>query len=432
MEYQKIANVIDDTSNQPFKFRTRNWVEINDESIGAYNVNSQIKFKTTMLKSSLCDYSDACILVKGTISAINTAAAGAALNNNDRKVIFKNCARFTNCISEINNTQIDNAKDIDIVMSMYNLIEYSDNYAKTTGSLWQYCKDIPARDANDEITEFRRGNTTDSFNFKAKMTGQTGDDGTKDVERMLLLKHLSNFWRTLEMPLINCEVSLILTWSSTCVLIATNIPNQIATFAITDAKLYVPVVTLSTQENTKFLQQLKLGFKRVINWNKYLSKPELLAQNKNLNHLIEPSFQGVNRLFVLAFENDDDRTSDEKYYLPTIEIKDYNIMINGENFFDQPIKNNKVTYENIRKIATGQGDDYTTGCLLDYSYFANTYKMIAVDLSKQQALDADPRAIQQINFTANLDRAGNTRVYFILEEAKETILDFSQGTVKVL
>ena len=100
--------------------------------------------------------------------------------------------------------------------------------------------------------------------------------------------------------------------------------------------------------------------------------------------------------------------------------------------FDQPIKNNKVTYDNIRKIAIGQGDDYTTGCLLDYPYFANTYKMIAVDLSKHQALDADPRAIQQINFTANLDRAGNTRVYFILEEAKETILDFSQETVKVL
>ena len=99
-------------------------------------------------------------------------------------------------------------------------------------------------------------------------------------------------------------------------------------------------------------------------------------------------------------------------------------MINGENFFDQPIKNNKVTYENIRKIAIGQGDDYTTGCLLHYPYFMDTYKMIAVDLSKQQALDADSRA--------NLDRAGNTRVYFILEEAKETILDFSQGTVKVL
>ena len=107
-------------------------------------------------------------------------------------------------------------------------------------------------------------------------------------------------------------------------------------------------------------------------------------------------------------------------------------MVDGKNFFDQPVKNNKVTYENIRKIATGQGDDYTTGCLLDYIYFKNYYKMIAVDLSKQQVLDADPKAIQQINFTANLDRVGNARINFILEEAKETVLDFSQGTVKVL
>ena len=433
MEYQKIANLIDDnTLNQPSKFRTRNWIEINDESRGAYNVNSQTKFKTTILKSSLCDYSDAYILVKGTITVNNTAAAGAAANNTNKKVIFKNCAPFTNCISEINNTQIDIAKDIDIVMPMYNLIEYSDNYAKTTGSLWQYCKDIPARNANGEIIVFGANNTTDSFKFKAKIISQTGNDGTKDAEIIVPLKYLSNFWRTLGMPLINCEVILILTWSSTCVLIATGIPNQNATFAITDTKLYAPVVTLSTKENTKFFQQLKSGFKRVINWNKYLSKPELLAQNPNLNHLVEPSFQGVNRLFVLAFENDDDRTSDDRYYLPTVKIKDYNIVINGENFFDQPIKNNKITYDNIRKIATGQGDDYTTGCLLDYTYFANTYKVIAVDLSKQLALDVAPRVIQQINFTANLDRAGNARVYFILEEAKETTLDFSQGTVKVL
>ena len=434
MEYQKIANLIDDnTLNQPSKFRTRYWVEINYESRGAYNVNSQIKFKTTMLKSSLCDYSDAYILVKGTISANNTAAQDAAANNINKRVIFKNCAPFTNCISGINNTQIDNAKDIDIVMPMYNLIKYSDNYAKTTGSLWQYCKDIPARnDATDEIIAFDAKNLTDSFKFKAKITGQTENDGTKDVEIMVPLKYLSNCWRTLEMPLINCEVNIILTWSSTCVIASVIVANQAATFEITDTKLYVPVVTLSTQENTKSLQQLKSGFKRVINWNKYLSKPELLAQNPNLNHLVEPSFQGINRLFVLAFENDNDRTSDEEYYLPTVEIKDHNIVINGENFFDQPIKNNKITYDNIRKIVIGQGDDYTTGCLLDYPYFEDTYKMIAVDLSKQQALDADPRAIQQINFTANLDKAGNTRVCFILEEAKETILDFSQGTVKVL
>ena len=208
--------------------------------------------------------------------------------------------------------------------------------------------------------------------------------------------------------------------------------STFATFAITDTTLYVPVVTLSTQDNAKLLEQLNSGFKRVINWNKYLSKPELLAQNPNLNHLVEPSFQGVNKLFVLAFENDAQRTNSKGYYLPNVEIKIYNVMTNGENFFDQPIKDNKVTYESIRKIATGRGDNYTTGCLLDYPYFKDSYKMIAVDLSKQQALDADPRENQQMNFTANLDRAGNTRIYFILEEAKETKLDFSQGTVKVL
>ena len=282
MEYQKIADLIDDTSNQPSKFRTNNWIEINDESRGAYNVNSQIRFKTTMLKSSSCDYRDAYILVKGTASVNNTAAVGAAVHNTNKKVIFKNCAPFTNCISEIHNTQIDNAKDIDIVMPMYNLIEYSDNYAKTTGSLWQYCKDIPARNNNNNaIIIFAENNLTNSFNFKVKFTSQTAINGTKDVEIMVPLKYLSNFSRTLEMPLINCEVNLILTWSSTCVLVASNIEAQNATFAITDTKLYVPVVTLSTQENTKFLQQLKSGFKRVINWNKNLSKPELLAQSKS-------------------------------------------------------------------------------------------------------------------------------------------------------
>ena len=275
MEYQKIANLIDDTSSKPSKFRTKNWVEINDESRGTYNVNSQIKFQTAMLKSSLYDYIDAYILVKETIT-INGIGADAAARQEDERdkgVAFKNCAPFTNFISEINNTQVDNAKDIDIVMSMYNLIEYSDNYSKTSGVLWQYFRDEP--DDNLEDSE--------SFKSKIKITGKTpNDDNEKDVEIMVPLKYFSNFWRTLEMPLINCEVSLILTWSSTCVI--TN-SNGAGTFAVTDTKLYAPVVTLSTQGNTqeKLLQQLKLGFKRVINWNKYLSKPELLAQNPNFS-----------------------------------------------------------------------------------------------------------------------------------------------------
>ena len=209
MEYQKIANLIDDTSNQPSKFRTKNWVEINDEPRGTYNVNSQIKFKTTMLKSSLCDYSDAYILVKGTITIAGEGADAAArqADERDKGVIFKNCAPFINCISEINNTQIDNAKHTDILMPMHNLTKYSDNYAKTTGSLWQYFRDEP--DDNIEDSE--------SFKSKIKITGKTPDhddddgDNEKDVEIMVPLKYLNNFWRTHEMPLINCEVNLILT-----------------------------------------------------------------------------------------------------------------------------------------------------------------------------------------------------------------------------
>ena len=147
-----------------------------------------------MLRSSLCDYSDAYILVKGNITVNNTAADGAAANNTNKKVIFKNCAPFTKCISRINNTDIDNAQDIDIVMPMYNLIEYSDNYSKTSGSLWQYYKDEPNDEPNSEL-----------FKSKVKIIGRTPDDGnTKDVEIVVPLKYLSNFCRTLEMPLVNC------------------------------------------------------------------------------------------------------------------------------------------------------------------------------------------------------------------------------------
>ena len=189
MEYQKTTNLIDrDASGEPSKLRTKNWVQINDESRGTYNEISQVKFKTSMLKSSLCDYSDAYILVKRTVTVNNTAAADSDANNTNKKVTFKNYASYTNCIREINNTQVENAKDIDIVMPMYNLTEYSDNYSKTSGSLWKYCKDIPAVDNNNAIVNFTENNLTDSFNFKVKITGQTGDDGTKNFEIMVPLK----------------------------------------------------------------------------------------------------------------------------------------------------------------------------------------------------------------------------------------------------
>ena len=189
------------------------------------NANSKIKFKTSMLRSILCDYSDAYKLVRGTITAPNI---GTAANPNSRKnIIIQNCAPFTNSISEINNTYIDNAKDIDIVMPMYNLIKYIGNYSKTSGSLWQFYRDEPFINDNDAIADYpANSNSSASLNFKRKIAGRVGNDGTKNVKIKIPLKYLSNFWRTLEMSLINREVNFILTWSATCFIIGAPIANQ--------------------------------------------------------------------------------------------------------------------------------------------------------------------------------------------------------------
>ena len=213
MEFQKIENLLDSTPIQPSKFRTIHWVEVNDESRGTYTSND-IKFKTAMLRSNLCDYADAYILVNGRITITGAGDDGAArrADERDKGVTFKNCAPFTKCISRINNTDIDNAQDIDIVMSMYNLIEYSDNYSKISGSLWLYHKDEP------------NNNLADSESFK-----------------------------------------------------------------------------------------------RTISWNKFESNIKTFERNRYLNHLINPSFQGVNRHFVLSFDNEDDRKSHLTYYLPKVE-----------------------------------------------------------------------------------------------------------------
>ena len=222
------------------------------------------------------------------------------------------------------------------------------------------------------------------------------------------------------MPLINCEIILQLKLSKNCILAAGSAANQNPRFQINDTKLHVPVVILSTQENIKLMKKLESGFKRTINWNKYLPKTTTQERNRFLDFLIHPIFQWVNRLSVLSFEDDDDgQESHKQYYLQTVEIKYYNVLIDGKIFFVQPIKNDLKTYDNIRKTTTGQGDDYTIGCLLDYLYLKNYSKLIAIDLSKQQKLDADPKAIQWFNFTGTLDRAGGSAMFFIIDEAKK-------------
>ena len=208
MEEQKLINLLDDITIQPSKCRTRNWVKINDESKRTYD-DSNIRQKTSIVKSNLCEYNDVYVLVKGTITVPNTAAACAAENAINKKVIFKSCAPFTDSITEINNTQADDAQKINVVLSMYNLIEYSDAYLKTSRSLWQNYRDEPTLDNNVNNIDFPDdSNNSALFKFKQKITGQTGNGSTKDVEIMVPLKHLSNFWRALEMSFNNCQISL--------------------------------------------------------------------------------------------------------------------------------------------------------------------------------------------------------------------------------
>ena len=238
------------------------------------------------------------------------------------------------------------------------------------------------------------------------------------------------------MPLINCKVNLKLNWIEDCILSSA---VDTAQFAITDTKLHVPIVTLYTKDSANLAKQLVGEFERSVYWNSYETKPvKVIEQGKNLYELLNASFQGVKRLFVLAYSIADGGNDEvgiknnRKYFHPRREIKNYNVLIDGRNFYDQPINDLIKQYKEIRKVLTGYGDDYTTGCLLDYAYFKDTYRLTAVDLIKQKALDADPRAIQQIVFQGVVGGGANTkiRLYTILEKSKETISKFSKGTVK--
>ena len=229
---------------------------------------------------------------------------------------------------------------------------------KKSGSLWQYYRNEPALDNNGNIIDFPHGsNNSASFKFKQKITGQTGNGETEDVEIILPLKYLSNFWKKLAMSLINWETSFQLTWSTNCIIVAGAANNQNPNYQTNDTKLYVPVVTFSTEKNIKLLKQLESDFKRTINWNKYLAKTTNKTRNRYLDYLIDPCFQKVNKLFVSSFEDADGGESPKWNYLQTVEIKDYNVMIDGRNLFDQPIKNDLKTYDNFKMTATGQGDD---------------------------------------------------------------------------
>ena len=265
-----------------------------------------------------------------------------------------------------------------------------------------------------------------------------------DIKIVVPLKYLSNFWRSLNIPLINCEIELILIWFKTCVLIsnatrqtnygADRIVRQIdnpenAIFQITDTKLYVAVVTLSKENDTKLLEKLKIGFKRTMKWNKYRLQMTVQPQNSNLDYLIDPAFTNVNRVFAFSFTRTnagDDRDSFSDYYEPNIEIKDFNILIDEKSCFELPVKNEEEAYDE-KIIDMSNNDDYTTGNLLDLAYFKENCKLIAIDLSKQTKLN-DP---QQNSFIGKFLATHGATMFFITEKSEETTLNFLKNYVTI-
>ena len=429
MENQKIINLLDKIDSDSKDFAPKKWYIINDENNTNYGVNKDtgadnpdtIKYDTRVLKPNLCDYAEAYILIDGTIRS-------AAANANTR-LVSKNCARFTKCNLEINDEHVDTGENLHITMPMYNLIEYSDNYQDSSATLYQYKRDEPPED--DAVADLTADNSS-SFKYKVSLLRNPVLDGNltkRSVKAVAPLKYLSNFFRSLEMPLINCKIKLNLTWKKECVL-STDAGN--AVFIINDTKKYAPVVTFSKEDNKDFIEQQNKGFQRSIYWNEYKTKeinenPDVnVFKYINLDHL----FQGVNRLFVMAYNRANGqptRNGKQKYYLPRNDLEKYNVIIDGRNFYDNPVESDIEKYRELKKVMIGKGEDYTT--LLDFSYFDKHYKLVAVDLSKQKELDADPRAIQQSEFNYMLGT--NSTIYWVLEKSKETILEFYKGTVKV-
>ena len=311
-------------------------------------------------------------------------------------------------------------------MPMYNLIEYSDNCQDSSATLYQYKRDEPPED--DAFADLTADNS-DSFKYKIKLLGNVTEvagaaAGVRrlNVKVVVPLKYLSKFSRSLEMSLINCKIKLNLTWKKECILLT---DDGNAAFIINDTKLYVPVVTLSKEDNKDFIEQQNKGFQRSIYWNEYKTKE--INENADANVFkyinLDPSFQGVNRLFVMAYNTANGqrtRNGQQKYYLPRIDLEKF--IIDGRNFYDNPIESDIEKYRELKKVMIGKGEDYTTESLLDFNYFDKHYKLVAVDLSKQKELDADPRPIQHIEFKYMLGT--NSTIYWVLKKSKETILEF--------
>ena len=418
MKIQKIFNLLNKTDLDSKKFTTKRWYTIDPQATD-YDAGKSIKFDTKVIKPNLCDYSEAYILVTGKINNLNA---------NGNTVCFKNCAPFRSCTSHINDEYLENAENLDVVMPMYNLIEYSYNYEDSTGSLYQFKRDeiTSGDDVDADIPVVNNVINSKPFDFRAKLVGTVHGNEHK-AKLVVPLKHLSNFFRSLEMSLINCKINLELNWSQNCVLATHNGNGGNITFTITEARLYVPIVTLSNKDVSHLSKLLSERFKRSVFWNKYhvSDKTQTTPNNNDVRILVDASFQGVHRLIVLPFragnqnQNTENRDSYRKFYLPRVNKTNYNAIIDGRNFYDQPISSDERQYDELRKVTLGKGDDYTTGCLLDFAYFKCDYKIIA-----------DLRAIQQIKFKGTV--GAESTIMTVLEESKEAVLEFFTGTAKII
>ena len=406
-------NLLEESDDDILKFQTKKWHLINDQNNGQYGKgdenDSTMTFNTEVIKPNLCDYSDAYIVVTRNIVVVG--------GNQNTLVSFKNSRPFIRCVTHISDEHIDTAENLDIIMNLHNLIEYSDNYLDTSGSLFQYRRDEQNVN-NAENIDNVNANDSSSFKYKSNLLKElitrdvaaNVDPDIANAHRIFLnaqivvpLKYLSNFFKSLEMLLINRKLNLELNWSKNSVM--SNVATA-TTFQITSTKLYVPIVTLPTKENITLTKLLNKVFKRSVFWNESKSKIEAQElDNNNLERIpLASSFQGVNRLFVLAFDNTKNgdnrvqRNSHRKYFLRRAKITKCNVLIDGRDFYDQSISDEIRKYNELRKLCTGKGDDYTTGCLLDYKCFKDHYQLIACDLNKRKELDEDPRAIQQLEF----------------------------------
>ena len=447
-----MINFLDHKDEDDPRFETRKWYIVNDHNNGNYSqgddVQSIVKFNSETVKPFLCDYSDAYILVTGNMKVQNGI--------DSTRVVIKYCHPFTRASFKLNDEQVDTADNLDLTMNLYNMLEYSDNYADTTGSLYRYKRPEP-RDNNGNVgnlgtslssLKYQSGlvqkqlTTPNSENVPANIDPNFANvHGIwKNIKLVVPLKYIRNFFRNLELPLINTKLYMELNWTKYSMLCN---QNQNSIVQITKGELYIPVVTLNTENNNKLSELLSKRFERTVVWNEYTSKIErvTIPQNDNMfrRTTLDTSFQGVSKLFAPADETDDIETnanteeSRRRYYLPTAEIKDYDVLIDGRNFYDQNVNCSIVRYQELLKMTPGTSEDYSTGCLLDYDYYIKDFNIVGIDLSHQAVLDSDPKINQQIEFLYKL-QSGNAAINYdlltVLEKEKQTILIFSEGTVK--